>query len=63
LKCYFKIALSESESIKVLLISSPPTSGAVVTIHKNQFYKELPSRQPVQEGRSKAIQSRIETIS
>jgi hypothetical protein len=55
--CYFKIALSESESIKVLLISSPPTSGAVETIHKNQFYKELSSQQPVHEGRSKAIQS------
>jgi hypothetical protein len=46
----------------VLFINSPPTSGAVETIHKNQCYKELFSRQPVQEGRSKAIQSRIETI-
>jgi hypothetical protein len=28
-------------------------------IHKNQSIKELPSRQPVQKGRAKAIQSRI----
>jgi hypothetical protein len=29
-------------------------------IHKNQSIKELPSRQPVQKGRAKAIRSRIE---
>jgi hypothetical protein len=53
LKCYFKIALSESESIKVLPMGSPPTSGAIETSHKNQSFKELfpgsPSMKDVQK--------------
>jgi hypothetical protein len=58
LKCYPRIAHSESECIKVLPKGSPPTSGAVKMIHKNQSIKELPSRQPVRKGRAKAIRSR-----
>jgi hypothetical protein len=57
LKCYLRIAHSESECIKVLLESSPPTSGETKMIHKNQYFKELFSQQPVHEGRMKAVQS------
>jgi hypothetical protein len=59
--CYSRIALSESESIKVLPICSPPTSGAIETIYKNQSFKEMFSWQSVHEGCSKAIQPRTET--
>jgi hypothetical protein len=59
LKCYFRIALSESESIKVLSTGSPPASGVSKMIQKNQSFKELLSQQPVQKGRAKAIQPRI----
>jgi hypothetical protein len=41
-------------------MGSPPTSGAIEMIHKNQSFKELFSWQPVHEGHTKAIQSRIE---
>jgi hypothetical protein len=41
-------------------MGSPPTSGAIEMIHKNQSFKELLSQQPVQEGRTKAIQPQIE---
>jgi hypothetical protein len=41
-------------------MGSPPTSGAIETIHKNQSFKEPFSLQPVHEGRTKAIQPRIE---
>jgi hypothetical protein len=41
LKCYFRIALSESESIKVLPMGSPPTSGAIEMIYRNQSFKEM----------------------
>jgi hypothetical protein len=40
-------------------MGSPPTSGAIKMIHKNQSFKELLSQQPVQKGRAKAIQPRI----
>jgi hypothetical protein len=60
LKCYSRIALSESKSIKVLPMGSPPTSGAIETIHKNQSFKVLFSRQPVHEGRTKEILPRVE---
>jgi hypothetical protein len=43
-------------------MGSPPTSGAIETIHKNQSFKELFSSQPVHEGRTKAIQPRIEKL-
>jgi hypothetical protein len=60
LKCYPRIAHSESECIKVLLKSSPPTSGAIKMIHKNQCFKELFSWQPIRKGHIKASQSQIE---
>jgi hypothetical protein len=41
-------------------MGSPPTNGATKMIHKNQSFKELLSQQPVQKGRAKAIQPRIE---
>jgi hypothetical protein len=41
-------------------MGSPPTSGAIEMIHKNQSFKELLSQRPVQKGRMKAIQPRIE---
>jgi hypothetical protein len=41
-------------------MGSPPTSGAIKMIHKNQSFKELFSQQPVQKGRTKAIQPQIE---
>jgi hypothetical protein len=41
-------------------MGSPATSGAIETIHKNQSFKELFSRQPVHKGRTKAILPRIE---
>jgi predicted SprT family Zn-dependent metalloprotease len=41
-------------------MGSPPTSGAIKMIHKNQSFKELLSQPPVQKGRAKAIQPRIE---
>jgi hypothetical protein len=41
-------------------MGSPPTSGAIEMIHKNQSFKELLSQRPVQKGRTKAIQPRIE---
>jgi hypothetical protein len=40
-------------------MGSPPTSGAIEMIHKNQLFKELLSQRPVQKGRTKAIQPRI----
>jgi hypothetical protein len=41
-------------------MGGPPTSGAIKMIHKNQSFKEPLSQQPVQKGRAKAIQPRIE---
>jgi hypothetical protein len=41
-------------------MGSPPTSGAIKMIHKNQSFKELLPQQPVQKGRTKVIQLRIE---
>jgi hypothetical protein len=43
-------------------MGSPPTSGVIKTIHKNQYFKELLSLQPVHKGRTKAIQPRIEKL-
>jgi hypothetical protein len=41
-------------------MGSPPTSGAIEMIHKNQSFKELLSQRPIQKGRTKAIQPGIE---
>jgi hypothetical protein len=51
-----------SPKVRALKIpmGSPPTSGVIKMIHKNQSFKELLSQQPVQKGRTKAIQPRIE---
>jgi hypothetical protein len=60
LKCCLRIAHCESECIKVLLKGSPPTSGEIKMIHKNQCFKELSSWQPVRKGHIKVVQFRIE---